>query len=62
MDTTKINSALETLRELTPEEIRERLQSLETESKTLRGLLRTRLLAADSPHCKTLSVVKRSVQ
>lgn len=49
MEATKINSALETLRKLTPEEIRERLQSLETESKTLRGLLRTRLLA-DSPH------------
>jgi hypothetical protein len=44
----KINSALETLRGLTTEEIRERLEAIETESKTLRGLLRTRLLA-DSP-------------
>lgn len=48
MENTRINSALETLRELTVEEIRERLESLETESKTLRGLLRTRLLA-ESP-------------
>jgi hypothetical protein len=46
---TKINFALETLGELTVEEIRDRLQSLETESRTLRSLLRSRLIA-DSPN------------
>jgi ribosomal protein L29 len=51
MENSKINSALESLRQLSAEEIRQRLSDLAAEEKTLRGLLRTHLLA-DSPRKK----------
>ena len=45
---TKITSVLENLKSLSPDEIRERLAQLGQEEKTLRALLRSRLIIAES--------------